>query len=165
MREREVERQQQHIEAEPIQQRLGWLKEELDKAEAKSAERTRYEVERTKQAEEREKAASSTARQAEEQLREFQANLRMKIEGDTAKEQALRAQVQAEGDRFKASVIAEAQEEVFRLKQELAARSGTPMETDLSESLRAEAQKGKEEISRLLGQLGQETRAKNSFSH
>ena len=65
MWEREAERQQQTFKAETIQQRLGWLKQELDKAEAKSAERTRYEVERTKQAEEREKAAALVAKQAE----------------------------------------------------------------------------------------------------
>ena len=112
----------------------------------------------------REKAAAAACRQAKEQLREFQANLQVKIEGDTAREQALKTQILAERDQFKASVIAQAQEEVFRLKQELDAKSSGPMDTDLSESLRVEAQKNKDEIQRLLGQLDQETRAKNEVT-
>ena len=135
------------------------------RAEAKNAEQSRYEVERTKQAEEREESCfCSLSPGSGSQLRELQTNLQAKIEGDTAREQALKTQIQAEGDQFKASVIAQAQEEVFRLKQELHAKSSGPMDTDSSESLRVEAQKNRDEIQRLLSQLDQETRAKNEVT-
>ena len=55
----------------------------------------------------------------------------------------------------------EAQEEVFRLKQQLEAKNRSPMDTDLSDALRAEVQRGKEKISEALGRLDQETRAKS----